>query len=41
MAVGMGQRILINNLKPEEPHIQTAVAINLAVDEGMNGIGEL
>lgn len=41
MAAGMGQRILINNLKPEEPHIQAAIAVNLVLDAGMNGIGEL
>lgn len=38
MAVGMGQRILINNLKSEESHIQTAVAVNLETDKGFVGM---
>ena len=37
MAAGMGQRVLINNLKEEEADIPTAVAVNLKTDEGMNG----
>ena len=38
MAVGMGQRILINNLKEREPDIETAIAININTDEGLAGI---
>ena len=41
MAVGMGQRVLINNLKSEQPEIPTAVAINLETDEGFEGTTEL
>ena len=38
MAVGMGQRVLIDNLKSREPDIPTAVAINVETDEGLKGI---
>lgn len=41
MAVGMGQRVLINNLKPEEPDVPTAIAINLPIDVGFHGCKEL
>lgn len=41
MAVGMGQRVLINNLKPEEPEIPTALAINLVVDRGFADIEDV
>lgn len=38
MAVGMGQRVLINNSKAEEPHVPTAIAINLETDKGFVGM---
>ncbi len=41
MAVGMGQRVLINNLKPQEPDVPTAVAVNVPVDEGLKGVTEV
>jgi hypothetical protein len=40
MSVGMGQRILINNLKVQEPGIPTAVAVNLQMDAGMQYMNE-
>ena len=41
MAAGMGQRVLINNLKPEEPKIPTAVAVNLDIDKGLTDLGDV
>jgi len=41
MAVGMGQRVLINNLKSEQPNVPTAVAVNLETDQGFAGTTEL
>jgi len=41
MAVGMGRRILINNTKPLEPDVPTAVAVNLATDAGMETMEEV
>lgn len=41
MAVGMGQRVLINNLKPEEPNVPTAVAVNLEIDKGFVGMADV
>ncbi len=40
MAVGMGQRVLINNLKSQEPGVQTAIAVNLQMDQGMERMEE-
>lgn len=40
MAVGMGQRVLINNTKAQEPDVQTAVGVNLVTDAGMEGMQE-
>lgn len=41
MAAGMGQRVLINNLKPQEPEVSTAVAVNLPIDKGFTEIGDV
>ncbi len=38
MSCGMGQRVLINNTKVREPDVPTAVAVNLAMDEGFVNI---
>lgn len=40
MAVGMGQRVLINNLKPQEPDINTSIAVNLEPDKGFKEISD-
>ncbi|MBN2008114.1 peptidyl-tRNA hydrolase [candidate division KSB1 bacterium] len=40
MSAGMGQRVLINNLKPQEPSVRTALAINLPLDVGMSHMNE-
>ena len=41
MSGGMGQRVLINNLKPEEPDIPTALAVNLEIDKGFDGMDDV
>ena len=41
MAGGMGERILINNYKPEEPEVPTAIAINLEIDKGFLGVVDI
>lgn len=41
MSGGMGQRVLINNLKAEEPDVPTAVAVNLEIDKGFEGVEEI
>lgn len=41
MSAGMGQRVLINNLKPEEAHVPTAVAVNLEVDRGFEDLNDI
>ena len=41
MSGGMGERILINNYKPEEPEVPTAIAINLEIDKGFRGVVEI
>jgi hypothetical protein len=41
MTVGMGQRVLINNTKPQEPDVKTAVAVNLEPDKGFKKISDL
>jgi hypothetical protein len=41
MSAGMGQRVLINNLKPKEPHVPTAVAVNLEVDRGFEDMDDI
>ena len=38
MGASMGQRVLINNLKLEEPDVPTAVAVNLEIDQGFQGM---
>ena len=35
MAAGMGQRVLVNNLKDEEKGVPTAIAWNVETDEGL------
>ena len=41
MAVSMGQRVLINNLKLEEPDVPTAVAVNLEIDKGFQDLDNI
>ena len=41
MSAGMGQRVLINNLKPEEADVPTAVAVNVDVDRGFEDLDDI
>ena len=40
-SAGMGQRVLINNLKPEEADVPTAVAVNVDVDRGFEDLDDI
>ncbi len=38
MGMPTGQRILINDVKPEQTNIEMAIAVNLERDKGMEGL---
>jgi hypothetical protein len=38
MGIGVGPRVVINDLKPNHPETPTAVAINLKRNEGIGGV---